>query len=174
MPEDLDGRSIVPVLFGRKDEHRKQVFGTHTGNENGGPGTANHCPARTVRDRRFRYIFNLDPETRFDTHITGQKTGNHYLPHWDSWVKKAKSDEKARQLVHAYQYRPAEELYDLEKDPYEMDNLAGNPEYDKTLEELRSALSQWRQIAERFREGLQVDAEELERAKQQNHSGGSQ
>ena len=40
--------------------------------------------------------------------------------------------------------RPAEELYDLEKDPHEMNNLAGNPRYTSTLEDLREELSQWR------------------------------
>ncbi len=143
-PKDLDGRSIVPVLLGRKDEHRKRVFGTHTGNENGGPGIANHCPARTIRTPIYRYILNIDPETTFTTHITGCKSGAHYLPHWDSWVEKAKSDKKAKAIVHAYQHRPAEELYDLEKDPHEMNNLAGNPEYIQIVKDLRTELSQWR------------------------------
>jgi arylsulfatase A-like enzyme len=143
-PTDLDGRSILPVLLGRKEEHRRLVFGTHTGNDNGGPGTANHCPARTIRTMTHRYILNLDPETTFTTHITGQKAGPHYLPHWDSWVKKARSDETARAIVHAYQHRPSEELYDLERDPYEMENLADRPEYGPLLEDMRQKLSQWR------------------------------
>ena len=65
------------------------VFGTHTGNYNGGPGIANHCPARTIRTERFRYIIGLSPETIFNTHITASKTGVHYLPHWNSWVQKS-------------------------------------------------------------------------------------
>ena len=154
-PKNLDGRSIVPILFSRREEHRNRVFGTHTGNDNGGPGTANHCPARTVRDRRFRYIFNLDPETTFTTHITGQQTGPHYLPHWDSWVEKAKLDEKAKSIVHAYQHRPVEELYDLEKDPYEMENLAARPEYGPMLKDMRQELSRWRRSQNDFEQNYQ-------------------
>jgi len=144
VPDNLDGRSFASVLLGQKSEHRKQIFGTHTGNENGDAVTVNHCPARTVRDRRFRYILNLDPETTFNTHITGCKSGPHHLPHWDSWMEKAKTDETAKQIVHAYQHRPAEELYDLEKDPYEIKNLAGDPQYRGVLEGMRKDLLQWR------------------------------
>ena len=151
-PKDLDGRSIVPVLFGRKEEHRKRVFGTHTGNDNGGPGIANHCPARTIRTRTHRYILNLQPETPFTTHITGCKTGPHYLPHWDSWVEKAKTDAMAKALVERYLHRPVEELYDIKKDPYEMNNLAGNPEYRHIVKDLRKELSQWRLLQNDFEE----------------------
>jgi hypothetical protein len=41
--------------------------------------------------------------------------------------------------------RPAEELYDLESDPHEMNNLADDPEYRETLERLRTALDDWRE-----------------------------
>jgi len=46
--------------------------------------------------------------------------------------------------VQAYQHRPAEELYDLERDPYEMNNLAGDPQYSHIVKDLRKELSQWR------------------------------
>ena len=39
--------------------------------------------------------------------------------------------------------RPTEELYDVEKDPFETINLAGNPQYATTLGELRARLDQW-------------------------------
>ena len=39
--------------------------------------------------------------------------------------------------------RPAEELYDLEKDPYEIHNLASSPEHQEVLKRLRAALDEW-------------------------------
>ncbi len=144
VPEDIDGRSFFSVLTGKQKTHRDVVFGTHTGNENGGPGVANHSPARTIRTPTHRYILNLFPDTLFTTHITGIKSGNHYLPHWDSWVEKAKTDSKAKTVVERYQYRPKEELYDFKKDPLEMNNLADNPEYSQLLKSLRKQLAQWR------------------------------
>ncbi|NQU21784.1 MAG: sulfatase [Candidatus Nealsonbacteria bacterium] len=142
-PADIDGRSFLPVLTGNSDAHRTVVFGTHTGNDNGGPGIANHCPARTIRTATHRYIFNLSPETTFTTHITGCKKGAHYLPHWDSWVARAKTDEAAARIVHAYQHRPREELYDVVNDPHEMNNLAGRPECADVQASLRKQLVQW-------------------------------
>ena len=39
--------------------------------------------------------------------------------------------------------KEVEELYDLEEDPYEVKNVATNPEYVDKLVELRNALSAW-------------------------------
>jgi arylsulfatase A-like enzyme len=142
-PGDMDGKSFLSVLTGERGIHRAVVFGTHTGNENGGPGIANHCPARTVRTPTHRYILNLSPETIFTTHITGCKSGPHYLPHWNSWVERAKTDLGAKAIVDRYQHRPQEELYDLRKDPWEMKNLAGDLAHAELLDSLRKRLAEW-------------------------------
>jgi N-sulfoglucosamine sulfohydrolase len=142
-PKTIDGQSFAAVLTGKRKSHRNVVFGTHTGNENGGPGIANHCPARTIRTPTHRYIRNLSPETKFTTHITGCKSGAHYLPHWDSWVAKAKTDANARAIVKRYHHRPAEELYDLRKDPLETNNLAADPKHANILKTLRKQLAEW-------------------------------
>ena len=143
VPKDIDGRSLLPVLKQEQTKHRTFVFGTHTGNENGGPGIANHCPARTIRTSTHRYILNFSPDTTFTTHITGCKSGPHYLPHWDSWVEKAKTDTEAKNIVEKYQHRPKEELYDIVKDPFEMNNLAGDPELSELLRSFRKQLAEW-------------------------------
>jgi hypothetical protein len=39
--------------------------------------------------------------------------------------------------------RPAEELYDIENDPFEINNLAFDPNYDTILVDLRSRLYDW-------------------------------
>ena len=143
VPKNIDGRSFVSVLTGKSKTHRKVVFGTHTGNDNGGPGIANHCPARTIRTSTHRYIINLSPETTFTTHITGCKDGPHYLPHWNSWVEKAKTDAKAKAIVDRYQHRPKEELYDLKNDPFEMNNLADDPKHVRLIKSLKKELTQW-------------------------------
>ena len=36
--------------------------------------------------------------------------------------------------------RPADELYDLSKDPYQLTNVAGNPEYKEVLKKLKDQL----------------------------------
>ena len=41
------------------------------------------------------------------------------------------------------QTRPAEELYDVEADPYEINNLAADPNYDTLRSELAAQLDTW-------------------------------
>lgn len=142
-PTGIDGRSILPVLRGKRDAHRKMVFGTHTGNENGPPVVDNEFPARTVRNRNYRYIFNLYPERPFQTHITGTESGPHYLAFWDTWVEKARTNDRAKKIVEKYRERPREELYNLRKDPYQMNNLADDPAYAKKKEQLKQKLIQF-------------------------------
>ena len=39
--------------------------------------------------------------------------------------------------------RPAEELFDVSKDPHQLTNIAGNSEYRKVLDDLRKLMDQW-------------------------------
>jgi hypothetical protein len=44
--------------------------------------------------------------------------------------------------------RPVEEFYDVEADPHELHNLAGDPRFATVLAEMRRALAQWEQQTE--------------------------
>ena len=85
---------------------------------------------------------NLAPQLTYTTHITNAKPedGRDY---WESWLEKAKTDKKAAALVQMYQHRPAQELYDLESDPYELTNLAANPENKQVLASFENNMVQW-------------------------------
>ena len=43
-----------------------------------------------------------------------------------------------------FEPRPEQELYDIVADPYEINNLADQPEYSETLEQMHDALETWR------------------------------
>jgi uncharacterized sulfatase len=55
--------------------------------------------------------------------------------------------------------KPDEELYDLEADPFETKNLAGDPAHAAALERLRKAVVDWRAeiqdpgVSDEFRKG---------------------
>ena len=74
-------------------------------------GIINGTPAyaiRSVRDIRYKLILNLNHESKFTNACTNQK--NLYL-----WSPKPMQVILLRkELVRAYQHRPAVELYDLE------------------------------------------------------------
>ena len=44
--------------------------------------------------------------------------------------------------------RPEEELYDTESDPHELRNLASDPRYAATLNQLRRALAEWQRTTD--------------------------
>lgn len=140
VPEDIDGRSILDVVTGQTDEHREEIYATHTRDLN-----MNYFPMRTVRTDRYKYILNLAPERAFTNHITNsnafEENGGEQL--WDSWLELANSDTEARERVQFYQHRPKEELYDLQEDPHELNNLAGDPQFKDVKEELRRKLKEW-------------------------------
>jgi hypothetical protein len=98
---------------------------------------------RCVRNARYKLILNLRPDTGYKTHIDAGN-GPDGRAYWESWLRKAESDPAARQVVERYRRRPAEELYDLAKDPYELRNLASEPGQARRLRELREKLKTWR------------------------------
>jgi uncharacterized sulfatase len=137
-PDDLDGRSFLPVLRGETGKHRDRIFATHSGD-----GRWNIYPIRCIRDERWKLILNLHPEFAFTTHIdlAQPKDGRSF---WDSWAAAAdRGDPQAAASVNRYYRRPALELYDLESDPHEQHNLAADPHYAEQVQSLRSQLEAW-------------------------------
>ena len=131
----VDGRSFLPVLRGKADTHKEHVFGIMTtrGIINGTDAYA----IRSVRDTRYKLILNLNHKSKFTNACTKS-------PAFQSMVAKAAAgDATAKRLVHAYQHRPAVELFDMEKDPLEMSNLSGNADYQKHVTRLRAKLEGW-------------------------------
>ena len=136
--DEIDGRSFLPVLLGRSERHREEVLAAHTGD-----GKMNRSPMRCVRTARYKYILNLNPDQEYRTHISHAAAGDGRA-YWDSWVAAAAIDERAAELVRRFGHRPAEELYDVGRDPYEQVNLARDPGHARTLAELRTKLRAWR------------------------------
>lgn len=146
---DWDGHSFLNVLLGRTNQHRLEIFATHTGDKE-----MNRTPMRAVRTQQFKYVLNLLPETKFTCHISEgiALDGRDY---WNSWVNVAEQQEPAASKakpsaadaiarIQRYRTRPAEELYDVINDPFEMNNLASNAEHAGTLAQLREKVRQWR------------------------------
>ena len=137
-PSGISGRSFLDVLRGKRTEHREAIFVTHSGD-----GKMNRYPLRAVRTHRWKYIRNLDPAAEHHTHIDRGRAGSDGREYWDSWVEAARTHPNAAATVRRYHHRPAEELYDLSADPWELSNLATNPAHTAVLARLRSDLESW-------------------------------
>ena len=137
LPHVLDGQSFVPVLGGWTDHHKQYSFGLQT--TRGINHGSDYYGIRSVRSDRFRYIRNLTSEAIFQNTMMKSVW-------WQSWVKQAEGgSDHAQKMVHRFQYRPAEELYDSEKDPWNLVNLADRPEFQSIKTQLSRALDDWMQ-----------------------------
>lgn len=140
---EFDGSSFLPVLLGEKSDHRKFAYGCHN-NIPEGPS----YPIRTVTDGKFRYIRNLTPdEIYIEKHVMGSKgDGKLNNPYWATWVFQSWQDEEVYKLVKRFTNRPAEQLYHTTDDPYEMNNLANDPNYAEIKSRLSRELDHWMEV----------------------------
>ena len=113
------------------------MFATHSGD-----GNFNVYPIRAVRTRDWKYVRNLDPAAEHHTHVDKAAAGDG-REYWDSWAAKAKTDPAAAAVVRRYHTRPAVELYDLRADPWELKNLAADPDHAEIRKKLRTDLDAW-------------------------------
>lgn len=118
----------------------------------------------------LHYDLNMDP---VDKWLSEQQKGGPFMlivadhsPHmdrakdhdggreyWDSWREKSFVDEHAAAILWRYHNHPKEELYDVEADPQEVQNLATDPEYAELLENFREQLASWREQQGDFETG---------------------
>ena len=94
---------------------------------------------RAVRDKQFRYIRNYMPYR-----VTGQHVN--YLwqaPSMQSWEKAFKEGKCNEAQSAFWKTKAPEELYDTENDPWEVNNLAGDPAYKDVLVRMRQANKEW-------------------------------
>lgn len=99
-----------------------------------------HDRIRAVRDRRFKYIRNFQPELPYAQRIDYMEE----MPTmrvWREW--QADGRLSGPQKLFFAKTKPREELYDLDADPHEVRNLAGVPEHAAKLGELRGVLDAW-------------------------------
>ena len=160
-PDVMTWRSLWSVLqsseTGQVDATRTQVFiGRERHYVTARAGNLPY-PKRAIRTKDYLFILNFKPD-RFPL-------GDHYrldgsnqpslreltkntkvtIPDEDSgptkaWIVSNRNAEARDYFKHAYGKRPELELYDVNADPYQMNNLAQNPEYQSVVETLRTQL----------------------------------
>jgi uncharacterized sulfatase len=157
-PAVLDGKSLLPVLSGKAKEHKEYVFGEMT--TRGIINAPEHFGIRSIRSRRFKYVWNFTPEIKFQNACTKSSI-------FESWQAKAANDPNAADKVRRYEHRAGEELYDVVKDQYEWNNLADDPKYTRIKKQLRDHLIAW--MREMGDKGQQTELEAWEhQAKNRN------
>ncbi|GIW99641.1 MAG: heparan N-sulfatase [Pirellulaceae bacterium] len=153
--QPFDGASFRGVLEGKTSEHRQFVYGMHNNFPEGPP-----FPIRSISDGRYHYIRNLAPERIYiEKHVMGLRgEGTLNNPYWGTWVWHATEDPRTYGLVQRFLRRPAEELYDLQEDPAEMNNRMGDPTMAEIGRRLREELDAW--MASQGDPGIEQDTPE--------------
>lgn len=94
---------------------------------------------RVVRDKQFKYIRNYQPDKINYQDIAYRKQMD--LMQEILRLKEAGKLDSVQGRWFAA--KPVEELYNIQQDPNELHNLAGNPAYQEDLERMRQAQNDW-------------------------------
>ena len=144
VPKEMTGKSLLKILAGEdKGADRDKVFVGRERHANVRKGDLSY-PARAVRTAKYLYIRNFRPD-RWpagdpEVHIAVGPFGDID----DGPTKRAvMALEKGKLWDLSLGKRPAEELYDLAKDPWEMSNVAGDPAYKDIKAQLSAELDRW-------------------------------
>ena len=95
---------------------------------------------RGVIDGRYHYLRNFMPHLTWSQFVSYTEA----MPTMKVWRRMHEEGRldgpTARYFLPA---KPVEELYDMQADPHEVRNLAGNPAHRPALERLRAACTKW-------------------------------
>ena len=147
----IEGRSFLHLLLEPGPGHRDVVYGIHT--NTGQVANLEPYPIRSIRDRRYKLIWNLAHENR----VTNQLTERDHVGFYFSWRARAETDAYARTLVERYERRPEFEFYDLQEDPHETINLADAEEHGQRIADLLERLRAW--MEDQGDKGLETELE---------------
>lgn len=131
-PPQVQGVSMKPILDDPAATTRDYVFAEHNWH-------VFQAHERMVRWRQWMYIRNAWPERQ---NLCLESTAD-YPAGAELWQAEADGKLEPKQRDVFLKPRPPEELYDLDADPDQLDNLAGRPEHEETLARLRKVLDLW-------------------------------
>jgi arylsulfatase A-like enzyme len=117
----LDGQSMMPVIRDPEGTGKEFIFA-----ENG--------YTRAVLNERYKYIALRYPQTLVDRMISGT------MDHVPSYVRAWPQAHSAIAMNCYPHYFDQDQLYDLQSDPYELENIYPSMEGSEVVEALKAAL----------------------------------
>jgi len=162
IPEVMTGRSLVDVFKSDKNGwvDSKRVFAITGRERHVGKARKGNLPypQRAIRTKDYLYVINFKPD-RWPMGDPGQLNddnmpdfeqlaNNTFVAFADFDASPAKAwiilnrDLPGNQVYYQFAFgkRPGEELYDISKDPFQINNLADDPDYIEVKNKLRKQL----------------------------------
>lgn len=149
IPGGMTGESLWGLLTSHDAQKRDAVFvelERHANVRNAELG----YPSRAVRTENFLYIRNYEPG-RWPAgdpvlyHSVGPYGDVDASPSKEYIISNRANADVKRYFDLSFGKRPAEELYDLKSDPGQMNNVADDKKYNKTISALRKRMDAWQQ-----------------------------
>jgi N-sulfoglucosamine sulfohydrolase len=132
-PEGVQGKSVLPAVMGEPVEGLDRVFAEFNDNAGG-----LSFPMRAIHTKAHLYIFNA------------WGTGNHTFQSAATWHKSegvmkrlAKTDPVVADRYKFLLHRTIEEFYDLEADPFCLNNLIDDPAHQELIGSMRAEMKAW-------------------------------
>ncbi|MEM7143882.1 MAG: sulfatase [Verrucomicrobiota bacterium] len=137
--EGMTGVNFLPALLGKPFAGREYVYaerGWHAGPLGRTDGLD---LSRSVTSKRYNFIYNATPEKVYSPVDMSSNIG------WVAMQAAREAGKLGKEYERLYfeNPRPVFELYDLEEDPFELENLAGEKAVREVEEAMRGALDVW-------------------------------
>ena len=126
----LQGRSFFKVLSEPAAEGFDEIYASHTFHE-----ITMYYPMRVARTRRYKLIWNVAHKLTYPSASDLFASAT-----WQEALAKGPNARYGKRSVAEYLARPEFELYDLQADPHESNNLALQASHAETLEQLKGKL----------------------------------
>ena len=133
LPNDIHGRSFLPLLEGKRHGHRERVVTVFHENQ-----VNERLEMRSIIERRFGYIYNAwsgNGEQFQDETGKGMAL--------EAMIRAGRTDPEIARRVLFFLFRAPEELYDYQVDPWALHNLADDPEQADRLGCFRGEMATW-------------------------------
>lgn len=129
-PHDFHGRSWADLTGKESAEGWDKVYASHTFHE-----IQMYYPMKVVHGRRYKLIWNIAYPLPYPF-----ASDLWAAPTWKRQYEQGPDTLYGKRTVERYIHRPQFELFDLQNDPDEMENLADKPEHAKLLETMKDEL----------------------------------
>lgn len=133
VPEGVQGKSVLPAIMGGPVAGLDRVYAEFNDNAGG-----LSFPMRAIHTKQHLYIFNA------------WGTGNHTFRSAATWHKSqgvmkrlSKTDPEVAERYNFLLHRCVEEFYDLEKDPFALNNLIEDSAYEGVVDSMRAGMEAW-------------------------------
>ncbi len=132
IPKGMDGKPFLGNNVTQKDLKKRDETFSYTNRMD-----EKYDMVRALRKGKFKYTRNYEP-FNFDALMNNYRYKQLGYQQWIKFYKEGKLNKAQSKF---FEPKQPEELYNVEEDPYELNNLANLPEYKNIVKSLRNNLN---------------------------------